>query len=122
MCHVIQNVVACSSIPPADLEAAEAGRRLFRYVEGVDIGAPRAVAAGPHDGVDRLAAALEHGFDAAVGAVPHPPRDAARPRARRDEHAEPDTVHATVDDHAPAHDYGFSTTFRQLSRFFLNVS
>ena len=74
------------------------------------------------DGIHSGGLALEHGFDAPVAAVSHPARNTARPRARRHEHTEADALHAAAHDHAPAHDYGFSTTFRQSSRFFLNVS
>ena len=85
----------------AEVEAAQPLGRLLADLHALDAGEPRAGPAEVDQRLDRLGIPLEGRLDAAVGAVAHPARDAARLGLRAGRGAEADALHAPRDHHPP---------------------
>src|SRR5205807_5444864 len=83
-------------------ETALSNRRLLFDGHVVDTRARRAAADPRYQRVDGLRGALENRLDCSVRLVPHPARDAARPRALGDRPPKADTLDPSADRHTHA--------------------
>src|SRR5947209_20575653 len=96
----------CPRARSADGKARFAHRLLLAQFDVVDAGAPRALAAEPHEPLHRLGLALEDRLHRAVAAVLDPAGHAVAIREPADRVAEEDALHMAADDDAaadPAH-------------------
>jgi len=83
-----------------NFEPGEPGRLLCDDVDPVDASTARALAHEGDELLDRLALALEDGFDRPVGLIPHPARHPFGERAAPRRLAEEDSLHLALHDDA----------------------